>query len=67
MLEDIKKKIKDDTNCELSIDELIELNKLSYEELVEIFGKKHVARTPEEITKCKESYTGYYLKKELGE
>ena len=50
MLEDIKKKIKDDLNCELSIDELIELNKLSYEELVEIFGKKHVARTPEEIT-----------------
>ena len=31
MLEDIKKKIKDDLNCELSIDELIELNKLESE------------------------------------
>ena len=66
MLEDIKKKIKDDTNCELSIDELIELNKLSYEELVEIFGKKHIARTPEEITIDTICYVGYLkIKEEL--
>ena len=66
MLEDIKKKIKDDTNCELSIDELIELNKISYEELVEIFGKKHVARTPEEITIDTICYVGYLkIKEEL--
>ena len=30
-------------------------------------GKVVATGTPEEITKCKESYTGYYLKKELGE
>ena len=30
-------------------------------------GKVVATGTPEEITTCKESYTGYYLKKELGE
>ena len=30
-------------------------------------GRVVATGTPEEITKCKESYTGYYLKKELGE
>ena len=30
-------------------------------------GKVVATGTPEEIAKCKESYTGYYLKKELGE
>lgn len=51
MLDDIKNKVKNDPFCELSIDELIELNKLDdYNEYVKIFGKKFVAQSPEEIT-----------------
>lgn len=40
MIDEIKNKIKDNQFCELFINELIELSKLGYNELVEIFGKK---------------------------
>ena len=49
MIEEIKKKVKDNPYYDLSIAELIELSKLSYNELVDIFEKNFVAHTQNEI------------------
>lgn len=50
MIDKIKNKVKDNPPCELSINELIELSKIDYNELVDIFGKNYVAQSPDEIT-----------------
>ena len=50
VLENIKEKLKKDSNYDLSISELDVLSKCSYETIKQIFGKDFVARTPNEIT-----------------
>lgn len=58
MIDEIKNTIINDPLCELSIDELIELSNLDYCELVKIFGKKYIARYPEDITLDTICYVG---------
>lgn len=45
MIEEIKNKIKEDPLCELSIDELIKISDLDYNEYVDLFGKELVAQS----------------------
>lgn len=69
MMDEIKKKVKDNPFCDLSIAELIELSKLSYNELLDIFGKNLVAHFPQEINENTICYVGdleiNYRNKEL--
>lgn len=65
VLKNIKEKLKEDSNCDLTISELEVLSKCDYETIVQIFGKDSVARTPEEITINTICYLGDLAIKEL--
>ena len=58
MIDEIKNKVKNNPFYDLSIAELIELSNLDYYDLVEIFGKKYIARDPEDITLDTICYVG---------
>lgn len=47
MIDEIKKKVKGNPLCDLSIEELIILSKLDCSLIADLFGKNFVARIPQ--------------------